>query len=900
MIRDNKICKIKKEENTYIINVDGVYIYRAYAENVEYITKDIDKVKLFTATIPYSLEMIRLDDVFPNEVYVDSDKKQYTKAIINLTFKKDYTVFKDEINKDTGEVKKVKKKIASKKEIRRFLYVNGFTLDGVKYRFYKRGAAKARTGSALFIKEELYDVLMNRSRLLHKGEGGLPIEEGEECDITSLNAYQSLVLSGLEDIIQIPKSGIFIVDDLESKPFKSISSVTYQKNGKLITENKEVERVNNMTDGEGLIDESIFKMANREHKGMMLLRNDFFKCCGLNTKIQEFFKYKFGAEYETKILKDMFGREHFAKDIKIILTPSSVKYLKFAYKFNNKKECYEDWLNNIDDIFGIVKSDKEGNYGTYNRLTYQLINSMPLNKDDINEIVKEEFKYVTKLKNDLAYFMNHINLNDEYISKLDEDIEKEELGDEVNDNKYKTSELINGILAVNSDFQYTQLFKDWRKEQIRAYIKGLRKGKIRIKDTLYGTIFANVYEFLLHSIGEFNGECLGKGREIWCPYYEDNVMLAAFRNPHINAGNVLSVCNKYHNEYKWFNLTNNIILLNVSDNDFPDRGQGFDYDSDTLLLTNNPIIVKKAKECTKFPTPLNMVKGDSKIRHNNMIELAELDYVLSNNYIGKIINKSQIINSYMWDYYKKEVDDELVFKLYQISSQLSSLSQIELDKAKKSFDNISMSKELRRINHIEHNGKTIIKFDESNKMIVPRFFGYVADDNTFRLPISFETPMDYLQEILDDLSRPARTKRLEVKDLLIKAKDIKDTSQNNTKQHNEIYKIINDCSKKINSCMLSSCTLNDKGKNTVIRKAKDKAIKELSSMVINTRTIYAIVNKCFKEKEWSKNAMLTLNLLYSVEPLKVLSIFKKKEKFNGLVKDENGDINIFGDRYKII
>lgn len=909
MLKNNNICEIKKQENTYIISLDGAYIYKSVIDNKEYSTKDIDDVKLFIATIPYSLEDIRLDELYHKEIYVREDKKQYTKSIINITFEKDYNVYNEVVDEETGEVKRVKEKIAGKKKIRHFLYVNGFTVDGQKYVFYKRGASKARTGSALYMKESMYKVLINRSRLLHNGSGGLKIEDGEKCDITSLNAYQSLILSGLEDIVRIPKESIFIVSDIYSKPFKTMSSVTYQKDGKLITEDKEVERVNNMSDGEGLADESVFEAAGRQDKSMMLLRNDFLKSCCLNTKIQKFFKEMFGNEYESKILKDMFGNKYFAKDIKLIITPSSLKYLKFSYKFKSEKACYKDWLRNIDDIFGIVKSDKFGNYGTWNRLTYQIINSMPFTREDIREIVKDEFEYVMNLKNDLSYFMNHINLNDEYMNTLEEDIENSEGLDELEEdknnscnNKYKTSEFISTVLAINSDFQYTPLFKDWRKEQIRAYIKELRKGKIRIEDTIYGTIFANPYELLLHSIGMFDGTFLAKGAEIWCPYYKDNITLATFRNPHINAGNVMVTHNKYHDEYKWFNLNKPIIIVNVSDNDLPDRGQGFDYDSDCLLLSNNAIVVKRAIECKKYLTPLNMVKGDSKIRHNNMSDLAKLDYVLSNNFIGKIINKSQIINSYMWHLERTGADKKLVKKLYDISSQLSSLSQIELDKAKKSFDNISMSKELKRINDIEFNGVSIIQFEESDdskRMVVPRFFEYIAENNTYRKTIPFETPMDYLQEILDELGRPSRTKRLEMKDLLVKAKDIKG-ADNNSKQHEEIFRIINECSRKINSCMLEGCTLNDKGKRTVINRAKEKALEELLSLTINTKTIYAIINKCFKktDKQWSKNAMLTLTLLYNRDALKILSIFRNKEYINRLILDDTGDVNIFDKVYK--
>lgn len=906
MIKNKCLYKIKKRENTYIINLDGAYIYKAILGDGKYSTKGMNKTKLYTATIPYSLEMIRLDEYYDKEIIFKDDRKQYTKAIVNVNFDKNYSEWEDSVDEETGEVKRVKTNTTDKKFIRKYLYVNGFALDGTKYVFYKRGASKARTGSDLFIKKTMYEELMKRSRLLHNNNGGLVIKEGEEADITSLNAYQSLILSGLEDVIEISKDSIFIIPELSSKPFKTLASATYQKENKLITETKEIERINDMTDGESLIDESLFKQARREDKGMMLLRNDFFKSCGLNTKIQEFFKEIFKDEYETKILKDMFGNEIPAKDIKIIITPSSLKYLKFAYKFKSKKECYEDWMNNVDELFGIVKSDKVGNYGTWNRLTYQIINSMPFTKEDIRSIAAPEIDYVIKLKNNLAYFMNHVNLSKESIDRLDDLIDEFEEDENIDEANCKSSKIINDILSINSDFQYTQLFKIWRRDQIDSYVKELRKGKLRIEDTLYGTIFGNPFEMLLSSVGLFDGTCLGKGTEIYCPFYKDETHLATFRNPHINAGNVMVSYNKYHKEYKWFNLTNNTIILNVSDNDFPDRGQGFDYDSDTLLLTNNIVVVKKAFECQKYPTPINLVKGDSKKRLNTMEELADLDNVLSNNFIGKIINKSQIINSYMWNAVAKGEDKELIDLLYGYSSQLSSLSQIELDKAKKSFDNISMSKELRRINNIQYNDEDVIGFeyeDDAKKMVVPRFFDYVAQDNTYRETTYFETPMDYLQEIIDELERPIKTKKINLSDLLCRYRDFKKI--NNKSQEDLIYNIILKCSKKINSTMLPNSSLNEKGKATVSRKAKDDALIELSKLTVRPATIFVILNKCFsddkKEATWSKIGMLTLNLLYNSNKVETLSVFRNENnRIDMLVEDENEDINIFGNKYKII
>lgn len=49
----------------------------------------------------------------------------------------------------------------------------------------------------------------------------------------------------------------------------------------------------------------------------------------------------------------MFGQTHLAKDIKLITTPSSIKYNKFG-----SDNWFEEWCSMINKQFGIVKYEK--------------------------------------------------------------------------------------------------------------------------------------------------------------------------------------------------------------------------------------------------------------------------------------------------------------------------------------------------------------------------------------------------------------------------------------------------------------------------------------------------------------------------------------------------------------
>ena len=236
-----------QNSNTYIMNLEASYIYKDIINKKKIVHKNKNMIKLFSATMPYSLEAIRMNKMF-DKFYYEIDEKQYTNKIINITFNKNYTEWDEnkEWKDKKGNTKKGKRIILkNKKQIRKYLYMNGFIMDGIKYVFYKRGAGKAKNGYALYIQEDIKDKLIQRSRL------DLQFNKDEELDFTSLLAYESLISSGIDFTIELdPKTEILIVDDIYGKKFNNIASVTREENKQIITNNKEIEIQNCLTDGQ--------------------------------------------------------------------------------------------------------------------------------------------------------------------------------------------------------------------------------------------------------------------------------------------------------------------------------------------------------------------------------------------------------------------------------------------------------------------------------------------------------------------------------------------------------------------------------------------------------------------------------------------------------------------------
>lgn len=581
---------------------------------------------------------------------------------------------------------------------------------------WKRSSGKARVGQNLFLIDNIKDKCLEWARmgLYFKGK----------VDIGSIRAYESLPLSSIIGTIEIDPKGILIIDDYESI-FDWNMSKTWLDNGELKTKTDVIKECNSIWDGQGLLSNKIFDDNEIiKGKGVALLRNRYMKCAGFCCYIEKFFrKYceEKGYDYETYEIKDMYHNKIKVKDILLITTPSAIKIKKYNKDEKIKEQGYigdgawlQYWKNNCGNIFGICKTekpshhcikDKEEKIKTYrNVLSYQMVNTIPFKKDELKKLVKTEIEYIEKLKEDTNFFLQEINqLKDE-----DENIINEE--DEfLDDNDVEFGSSIDVIQAFielskkNPKFVNTQVFKDYRRNFINAYINKLRQGKIRVEGADYCVACGNPYEMLKATVGEFNGESLTlKNNELYCSRFVDGEDVIGFRNPSVNVGNIGVQINRYSKKiHEYMNDTTNIVYLNSIEYPILSTYQGEDFDIDSNLLINHPIIVSACKRINKDITaiPVNAVENTGKNnRELTSKNMSDVDHIISQNFIGKTINLSQEINSIMnHAKYNKLLDKCCLGKIYDMTSKLSSISCCEIDKAKKQFEDLNVPKELDKM-----------------------------------------------------------------------------------------------------------------------------------------------------------------------------------------------------------
>lgn len=604
-----------------------------------------------------------------------------------------YFIFKDGMYRAKDNIKTCN----NVADIRSDIYENGFVCEGIKYVRFKRSSGSSRVGKCLFINERLYDIM-------HEWEMcGIQVDEGQDIDLAALEPYIALTLSSIIDTIEIKPENILVVDDYKSV-FHERAIATRLVDGRLVSQPEDVEISNSIWDGQSLMDRSLF--GEYSNKGMLLLRARFFKSCCFNANIQQWF-----ADHGIKKVSQLNGytRARKIEDVKLITTPSSIKYLKFG--------TLDHWLDTLETTFGVVKYEKKTHFfdGRMVQTHYQLINTLQMTYEEVEQFIKPSLDYARMIKTDPAVLRHQISY--QYCTP-DEDYYTKAITSK-NDVIYK-------ILGMNEHFAKTKMYGNFCNDLIRSFIKNLRCGHVLVRGN-YSTLCGNPIEMLKMSIGQFDGSSIIERDTVHCEMFESGKELLGSRSPHVTIGNILVTRNVIRPEIaRYMNPTNEIVYVNSIRENLLERLSGADFDSDTMLLTDNEILVTAAKRnYDNFPVPTKLVESAKRNRRYTNREKADLDIKTSANKIGEIINLSQELNSILWDRINKGASVDDVMELYCDISQLDVMSNLEIDSAKRE-NPANNTRELQLLK------KKYDVRDKKNRHVRPLFFKYIDGYKGYR------------------------------------------------------------------------------------------------------------------------------------------------------------------------
>lgn len=689
-----------------IISIEAADIYRQEQENgvavgIKMPGKNSDACfRMFRNFLDNSLDLIELEKAYKRICrkkfsFRDKFGNDYTLAVVNVKFNFIH-------RSENGKIVKIR-------QLREYFYENGFHIDGIHYVRYKRSAGSSREGKCLFIDERLYKAMAKWS------ECGLK----PKMNLASWESYKALSLSSIKGTVKFPLEGILFVPDYKSTFTDEVISVEVQ-DGTLTSAHKQTEITNDIWDGESLLDESVFR-GNYADKHMLLLRNKFFKSCAFRTKLQKWFQDK---NITLKELKSR-GFVTFATDINqivMVTTPNSLKYLKFAGGFTERN--IRNWMENINDTFGVVKWDKSTRFfhGKMVQSSYQLLNTLGLTETQAAELLQPSIDYISLLRKDVDFMRYHFT--DAFAREKDD--EEPVRPDGIADR----ADVIFTLMHKCPHFDETELYANFRNDVVKSLKERLKRGHILLNGT-NATLFGNGPELLKYIAGDEIISELHSG-QIYCKRFADKTKLLCARSPHITMGHLYSAENSTQGEiWNYFDLGENIVCVNAIGENIQQRLNGCDYDSDTMLLTDEKLLVETAEKYKDlFKVPVCKIET---VKKENQT-LPELDHDTSNNKIGEIVNLSQKLNSLIWDKIHKGESEEKIKEIYGDVCKLAVLSGLEIDKAKRAYDIVNAGKELIALRK---------KYDKPS----PVFFQEIDESNKEKQYIFYDTAMDYVYAI---------------------------------------------------------------------------------------------------------------------------------------------------------
>ncbi|ACL77256.1 hypothetical protein [Ruminiclostridium cellulolyticum] len=611
----------------------------------------------------------KVKDFFKKKKIKKTQKKSYNTMAYIISLTEFVSFIKEDMVEHPESWNEIKNIEVSdnNKNIRTILYEDGFTLTktikkrgqerktvNTTYCVLGRSSSKSRTGNVLFIKQSLKKPILDWMRMK------LPINKDSKIDFPALLSYEFLVGSSAERFITIPTKSMLIVSDVKSV-FTTKCNVTKKDSttGHLyseVEENWEIE--SSLFDGECLLDaeSDYFK----ENESMLLLRQHMFKSAGFATYIQKYLieyhkKNIKGIEYEDWQILDMFQNRVFAKDIKIIFCPTSLKALKFSKLIGSDEDMYKYWQQKVQGeecIFAVVKHEKESKRGydkdgnILQQMSYQMIGSIDLSPDNIQSLLEIEKGYISDLKNNTESYIKYLQ-------------------SEANVMNYNN--MMIDLYKHNNLVEKTGMFKDYRTDEISRYGKYVKSAKLRQKGD-YCILLGNPLCLLKHAVGDLpvvdgiideSYKDVLEDNEIYTTLFlEHGKEYCMFRNPHnspsnINVG-ILKTDVQLLKDY--FKLSKNIVVCNAIKYPIQAILNSCDYDSDSAVIFDFGTLQSeiKAKVIGKyFPVEkddksIGMEKTTYPINNTGM---SHIDTKLSQSQrlIGEVTNVGALILSNIYN-----------------------------------------------------------------------------------------------------------------------------------------------------------------------------------------------------------------------------------------------------------
>ena len=598
-----------------------------------------------------------------------------------------------------------------------YLYNNGFTINGEKYKRLSCGAGQARVSTVVFGNEKMIPKIkekLNNGRNLSK-----------KLSPSKFNAYFGLYGSATK-VVSEPK--FLVVKDYENTASFMANYVIENGWGvdDTIIQKMIQDTPMNRTDGMGLIS---YRQAAKWAKEMGLdyvpsqfcIRQSYLKGMVCVFPIHEFCEEINGGNYLVEtIYKDKDGNYIKAdlRDYDLIISESQ-------FKLWDSFDSVDTYINNcrknkLDWRVALV-SPKEAKRML--KLNYQFIQTLNLNKEDVEKLAEQFVEWITKVSYDDAYYMLLFLLG------VNNDAEKI--------NHFLSSSEVYWIKALiaNNNVKNDKYIRTKIRELIKRKIENGCKGDIYI-DGNFQVIVSDPYGFMQHVCGLPVTGLLKEGKSYSNYWNERGVtQVDAMRAPlTYMSEHVILELQKDEETEKWYRYCKLGIILNYHGHETL-QFAGSDFDMDILATTPNKTMIKGVYK-DELPVVYDAPKPKKILFTED--DLYKSDTFSFGSIIGSITNKSSIGYAKLPLIEKKFGKDSQEYKLIKSRLQQCCKAQsAQIDKAKIGQEVKGIPKVWINRNKIKKNkkGKVIDKHADrktlyNNTLLdkYPYFFRYIYKD----------------------------------------------------------------------------------------------------------------------------------------------------------------------------
>ena len=438
----------------------------------------------------------------------------------------------------------------------------GFTINGIQFRrlFGTSNGVKQRT--IVYINAEIYDVI--KSKIDNGRNLEMPLVPGK------LEAYQALTASG-SIVIPQPK-GIIVVPDCITHFREDVIQIDDSSGEEPELKHiKDYEIERNNSDGFGLM------LPSYSQRVYFALTGEDGIIAGMNTRYAfekgMVFTFDFLDFAEnvagTYQIKDVWGTVRDIRDAEVILTASQVK-LWDSYK--SWEDYHENCVRNgYQFSTPKITPDRLENV---RELNYQFLNPYTFSNEDLGQLCKPTIETINDVLGGdyrkAIVYLGGSTLTEKSIKKMEPYLQALMIA----------PEMLNDPYIINTIYR-----------NIRKRIDDAKKGTITINGN-YLIVCGDPYA-LAQSIFNLPVTGLLAAGEVYQKYWIDKGAeeIVCFRAPMTCYNNIRKMkLNKSNAAAYWFRYIDTALLYNAWDSSC-DALNGQDFDGDTNLITDNPVLL---------------------------------------------------------------------------------------------------------------------------------------------------------------------------------------------------------------------------------------------------------------------------------------------------------------------